>query len=232
MHPTAASSRTRRCTKQEILRHPAQIQHGGGDRAGGFGDIIRGRDRAIRIELQAVEAEQRGGEMAVDGKAGCRDRACSERAAIDGDECRLQPAFVAAHEFDYRQQVVRERDRLRRLRVRVSRHQGQRCAPARPSAAHVAPRSDGARFRGFGAQTNAVERDVDIVAAARRVHGAGVLRRRVARALFDVRKTGPRNGRRKEHWTARRDRAGPAPTQTARRDGETIPCRASISVWA
>ena len=67
----------------------------------------------------AIEPEQRGRALAIDRKAGAGDRAGAERILIRAGIRRAEPRRVAFELLDNGQQIVGDRGRLRRLRVRV-----------------------------------------------------------------------------------------------------------------
>ena len=81
--------------QQQILHQLSGVDHGDGDGGGGFGEVIDGRDRTVGVLGQAVEAEQLGGELAVDGKPGCGDGARAHRAQVDAREGGLNPRGVS-----------------------------------------------------------------------------------------------------------------------------------------
>src|SRR5207253_8588348 len=90
---------------------------GGGRRA--LEEVIDGRDAAVRVARRPREAEKLGRETPIDREPRAGDRARAERTAVGARVRRLEPRAVALELFDYRQQVVRHRRRLRALRVRV-----------------------------------------------------------------------------------------------------------------
>ncbi len=80
---------------------------------------------------------------------------------------------IAAQKFARRQKIVRQRGRLRRLRVRVRRHDGFQMVrrQVEQHRAQLRPRlRDPQQLPPRG---HAVQRDGDVVAAARGVHFAG-----------------------------------------------------------
>jgi len=83
--------------------------------------------------LQPFKPQQICGELTVDGESGSGDRACSQWIAVYGGERCLEAALVAAQHLDHGQQIVRERRRLRGLRMRVARHDRRDVSPREPN---------------------------------------------------------------------------------------------------
>ena len=110
------------------------------------------------------------------GKSRGGDGASTQRIAIDGGERRAQPRDVSPEEFDGRKQVVGQRRRLRRLRVRIGRHDGFDVRGSQIEQ-HLASRRCVLRdSQHFVPQAHPVLGQVNIVAAARGVHFAGNFR--------------------------------------------------------
>jgi hypothetical protein len=84
-----------------------------------FQQIVNGRDAAVGVAGGTVEAEQIARQVAIDLEAGAGDGAGAKRVTIRAGERGLQACDVAFELLDDAQQVVRDRRRLRRLRVRV-----------------------------------------------------------------------------------------------------------------
>ncbi len=161
--------------QQQVLHQAAQVHHRRRERARRSGHVIDSGDGVVGVLDQTFEAEQFGGHRAVDREAGGGDRAGAERAAIDHREGRLQPLEIAPGEIRGRHQVVSHGGGLGRLRVGIGRHE-------RVEMARGLIEEDGSRRvhrfdqRGqFLAQAHAIERQVDVVAAAGGMHLAGGL---------------------------------------------------------
>ena len=108
-----------------------------------------------------------------------------QRAPVHARKRALHTGRVARQEFRGRQQVVRQRGRLRRLRVGVGRHHRLQ-VPRRQIQQHGTQRRQGlAEFQQLEPRRHAEERDRDIVAAARRVHLAGQLAARLFEQALD-----------------------------------------------
>ena len=169
--------------------------------------IVDGGDAAVGVAGRAVEAEQRRRPIAIDRKAGAGDRAGAERVLVGAGIGGPQPGGVALELLDHRQQVVRDRRRLRRLGVRVRRKDVVAVA-RREVEQHVAQpeRPVGQRQHQL-ALPHPVHRHVDVVARARGVQPAGrVLAAAAARSADRRRRTGPRRCRRSAPGAPRRDR--------------------------
>ena len=188
-----------RAPEQQVLDDAAEADEQNGGRADALEQVIDRRDAAVGVAGHAVEAEQRGGTPAVDGKPRAGDRAGAERILVGAGERRLQPHGVAFELLDDGEQVVRDGGRLRRLRVRVRGEHGLaipiRQRQQRPAQRQRAldDRQDHLPLR------HAVHRHVDVVARARGMEPPG---RVVAAPADDQRARGRRTGPRRCRRTA------------------------------
>ena len=76
------------------------------------------------LGITAVEAERRGDLLAIDGKAGARQRARAERQAIDAPSGIGQTFAVPVQHPEIGEQMVRQHDRLRVLKMREAGQNG------------------------------------------------------------------------------------------------------------
>ena len=122
LHESVAEAQVaelRRAPQQQILREAAEAgeQHRGRRRA--LEQVVDGRDAAVGVAGRRRETEQVGRQRAIDRESGAGDGARPERIPVRPVVGGPQPLGVALELLDHRQQVVRDRRRLRALRVRV-----------------------------------------------------------------------------------------------------------------
>ena len=159
--------------EQQVLDDAAEADEHGRRRADALEQIVDGRDAAVGVAGRAVEAEQRGGAVAIDREPGAGDRAGAERVLVGARVGRFQPHGVALELLDHGLQIVSNGRDLRRLRVGVRREHrlpvaiGQR--DERPAQVQR-PFDHGEHQLPL---RHAVHRHVDVVAGPRRVQPAG-----------------------------------------------------------
>ena len=178
-----------RAPQEQVLHQLAQAHHQHGDRSSRFAHIISRRDRSVGILLQTIEPQQPRRVVAANRKTSRGDGAGTQWTAVDRGERRAQPLPVPPQRFDGAEQVMRQRRRLRRLRMRVGRHHrigvclGQfhqhlpalRCFLC--DSQHLEP------------QLHSVKRQVNVVSTARRMHlSRGILAAHLNQQILYVEK--------------------------------------------
>lgn len=161
--------------EEEVLGEAAEVEHGDGEHGAAFGEVVDGGDGTVGVDLEGVEAEQRGGVVAVDGEAGGGDGAGAEGGLVDPGEGGEQAGSVAFEALDHCHEVVAEGGGLGGLVVGVGGHEAGAVGAreGEQGAAEGGERGDGGEEE--VAKDHAVHGEVDVVAAAGGVHAAGVV---------------------------------------------------------
>jgi len=89
--------------QQQILHQLAQIHHRHRYCRRRFGQVVNGRDGAVGVLRQPLEAQEPRRHVPVDGKGGSGDGARAQRAQIHACESRLDARRIARQEFGRRQ---------------------------------------------------------------------------------------------------------------------------------
>ena len=100
-----------------MTRPEPDEQHVGGRHA--LEEVVHRRDAAVGVAGGPREPQQLARALPIDWKARAGDGAGAQRVEVRGLVGRCQAGRVALQLLDHRQQVVRHRRRLGRLRVRV-----------------------------------------------------------------------------------------------------------------
>ena len=138
--------------------------------------VVDPADRVVAVDDHVVEAEQSGGQLAVDREAGGGQRRRPERAPIGAGERRLDSDGVALQRLRGRRQEVPERGRLGRLGVGVAGHQRLGVLLDQPQQRRAQPLQATVHLQQLTAQAEPRHRRVEVVAAAREVQvAAGLL---------------------------------------------------------
>ncbi len=149
-----------------------QIHHPHRHRSGGFGHVIDRRDRRVGIFGQSLKPESASRVFAIDRESSGSQCGRAHRAQIDVDERVLDARRVTRQKLARAQQIMRQRSRLRRLRMGMGRHHRVQMLP-RQVEQHRAQRCRRLRhLEQFPPRRHAIQRDRDVVAAARGVHFA------------------------------------------------------------
>jgi hypothetical protein len=127
LHVTIAQpqkSELARRPQQQVLRELSQVHHRYRHRRSCFRQVINGGDRTVGVFRQTLESQQPGRFVAVDRKPRRRDGRRPHRAYVHSCKGGLEPRDVPPQKLDRREQIVGQRGRLGRLRMRVRRHDG------------------------------------------------------------------------------------------------------------
>ena len=103
--------------EQEILNDTTKSRQEDRNSRNAFQQIVDRCNAAVRVAGWTVEAEQIARSLTIDGKARPGDRARPERISIRARIRGAQPHGIAFQLLDDRVKVMRDRGRLRRLRM-------------------------------------------------------------------------------------------------------------------
>src|SRR5690348_2327320 len=121
----AHEAQRRRRPLHDLACEPRQMGRGDRGRGEVFERKIARRDGVERISHRSRKAQRLGRAVAVDGKRSAGERRCAERRFVQPLACIGKAAAVTIEHFDIGQAMMAERHRLRRLHVRVARHDGR-----------------------------------------------------------------------------------------------------------
>ena len=108
----------------DLLAEPAQVHHENGCGRQEFQRVVPVGYAVERVSHRSVKAERRGSLKAVDGIRRSSQRAGAQRTLVHALLTVFEPCDIAREHARVGQKMLRKRDRLRPLQMRVAGHDG------------------------------------------------------------------------------------------------------------